>query len=1078
MKNLVRQGREHGDRAPHAGRRPAAGVDDRRRGIAHLADHAVKRGVVLHSHQVGEPLPRQRLELPGMDADMMAVPVGRGMRASVDADLDQMRELAEPERGHRLVGLKLERQEASLAGLGQDPTELALDEFRVAGDLPRVAPKVSVVRLGLGARPAPGTEESQGLGFRPGLEPVARLAAAPTRCGKSQILQSLSKGEGRTVAGPGSLIPGADFRVAAIPPRPNERDIYKAPLRACDYDCSDREKTEAVRRRVFRVIRDHGIRIIALDEANHLAESGANLPHRSAGDHFKSIVDETGVGLILAGLPKFQTIVDGNEQFRDRCHATIRYLPYDWHLEADRGEFYGAVSTILDRFRDSGVAVEIDEIDCTRRLGRTGRNDALAYARGRRGARRRQRRRPDDRPHPRRRRAAAPEVSDGRVLLPGAAGRPRPVPRLSRDPRGGGAEVHAARRPRPGGDALTRRAPFRAVEPEPGESLLGFFHRLADVNGYADGASLLALVGRRYGRALIEELPAVARSLGLQQGVLASRAPSAQPVRPVLEWRFERFRSNPICPACVAERRPHAEAWRHCFVTACTVHDLLLQDVCPRCRSRLTPRDGGFRACACGHPLAEFDRVPAPTSDLAVSALVAGHRHPSRRTLPPPFVADTPPRIGQFLFFLASREQPAMTGKQGKAALPIDVAGSRAFLEPAADMLGTWPDRFDAHVRDRLAAGDPSSQTAPGRLGNWYQALMRFREENYRPFRERLATVIAEEFDGAYRGASATETGETGSWVSAAEAARSVGIRAERLVAAVASGEIEGRLHRSGFGHRHCTVRRETVTVIAETRRRFRDARAVAALLGVSRNQMALLTAAGVLPVAKVRPVLADGVIDAVELEKAVAAIRARVCPRPGPTIRFRDINLRRTTDRGAVLDVLRAVFDGSIAPVAAPSGGPLAAIEFLVADVDEALARRRRVGGWTVQEVAGITGWKEQCVAEWCRQGLIESTPFVHGRGIGRIVEPRALAAFQSTFVTVAALARASGRAPRAVLHELLERGVATIGDFPDGPARRGHLVRIADLAVPSSLPSRARAEAPAVAPSSSDRQSWYVGS
>ncbi len=182
------------------------------------------------------------------------------------------------------------------------------------------------------------------------------------------MLQALSQRHGRIVAGPGNLIAGTDFRVASIPPRPNERDIYKALLRACDYDCPDRERTEAVRRRSFGVIRDHGIQMIALDEVNHLAEAGANLPHRAAADHFKSIADETGVGLILTGLPKFQTVIDGNEQFRDRCHATVHYLPYDWHEEPDRSEFFGAVVTILDRFRDAGVAVEIDEFDATRRL--------------------------------------------------------------------------------------------------------------------------------------------------------------------------------------------------------------------------------------------------------------------------------------------------------------------------------------------------------------------------------------------------------------------------------------------------------------------------------------------------------------------------------------------------------------------------------------------------------------------------------------------------------------------------------------------------------------------------------------
>jgi hypothetical protein len=182
------------------------------------------------------------------------------------------------------------------------------------------------------------------------------------------VIAALSQRRARVVTGPGNLIAGADFRVAAIPPRPNERDIYKALLRACDYDCPDRERTEAVRRRAFGVIRDHGIRMIALDEVNHLAESGANVPHRAAADHFKSIADETGVGLILTGLPKFQTIIDGNEQFRDRCHATVHYLPYDWHEEADRSDFFGAVTTVLDRFRDGGIAVEADDFDATRRL--------------------------------------------------------------------------------------------------------------------------------------------------------------------------------------------------------------------------------------------------------------------------------------------------------------------------------------------------------------------------------------------------------------------------------------------------------------------------------------------------------------------------------------------------------------------------------------------------------------------------------------------------------------------------------------------------------------------------------------
>jgi hypothetical protein len=95
----------------------------------------------------------------------------------------------------------------------------------------------------------------------------------------------------------------------------------------------------------------------------------------------------------------------------------------------------------------------------------------------------------------------------------------------------------------------------------------------------------------------VEALPSVEQSLGLAPGILLPLTPVARPRRGLLDRRFERLRSVAICPACVAERRPHHMSWRHAFVTACLHH---LQDACPRCRTRLSWNVGGYRACACG----------------------------------------------------------------------------------------------------------------------------------------------------------------------------------------------------------------------------------------------------------------------------------------------------------------------------------------------------------------------------------------------------------------------------------------------------------------------------------------------
>lgn len=132
----------------------------------------------------------------------------------------------------------------------------------------------------------------------------------------------------------------------------------------------------------------------------------------------------------------------------------------------------------------------------------------------------------------------------------------------------------------------------------------------------------------------------------------------------------------------------------------------------------------------------------------------------------------------------------------------------------------------------------------------------------------------------------------------------------------------------------------------------------MAAMLGISRGQLRLLGEADLLPSAPTRAVIADGTIDSVALRETVARIRSEARARPGRTIAFASINLRRTTDRAALVEILRSIFAGSVTPVFAAEGTPLGGFEFLASDIDAALARLRRGHGWTAEQVAAITGW------------------------------------------------------------------------------------------------------------------------
>lgn len=109
-------------------------------------------------------------------------------------------------------------------------------------------------------------------------------------------------------------------------------------------------------------------RVIAIDECSHAAERGANLSARAAADHFKTIVDDTGICLILFGLPRFQRIIDGNEQLRDRSSNTVYFRPYDWQIEAEREAFAGVVFTALEAIKRAGHPVEVGFEELTPRL--------------------------------------------------------------------------------------------------------------------------------------------------------------------------------------------------------------------------------------------------------------------------------------------------------------------------------------------------------------------------------------------------------------------------------------------------------------------------------------------------------------------------------------------------------------------------------------------------------------------------------------------------------------------------------------------------------------------------------------
>ena len=100
---------------------------------------------------------------------------------------------------------------------------------------------------------------------------------------------------------------------------------------------------------------------VILDEFQHFAELGSNKINRNVSDWLKNFYDESGVSVILLGLPAALRALDSNEQLRDRALAPHHLLPYNWLVEKEQIEFSGAFHELLKEIKDIGYVLNFDE---------------------------------------------------------------------------------------------------------------------------------------------------------------------------------------------------------------------------------------------------------------------------------------------------------------------------------------------------------------------------------------------------------------------------------------------------------------------------------------------------------------------------------------------------------------------------------------------------------------------------------------------------------------------------------------------------------------------------------------------
>jgi len=181
------------------------------------------------------------------------------------------------------------------------------------------------------------------------------LVLGPSRVGKSMLVNSLrrefpeSKTDGRR------RVPAL---VVVLPTPMSPLLLPASVMTALGMPVQRSSAPGALVNRMHDQLRLAGTRVILFEEASHIVEQGAHVPPRAAADWFKALSD-TGLTLLLFGVPRLQRLLQQNEQLRMRASAPRWFLPYDSRVPEQLTAFHACVATYKNLFAEHGFPIDV-----------------------------------------------------------------------------------------------------------------------------------------------------------------------------------------------------------------------------------------------------------------------------------------------------------------------------------------------------------------------------------------------------------------------------------------------------------------------------------------------------------------------------------------------------------------------------------------------------------------------------------------------------------------------------------------------------------------------------------------------
>lgn len=138
---------------------------------------------------------------------------------------------------------------------------------------------------------------------------------------------------------------------ATVPVPATVKSLVTKLLSAIGDPAAERGSQISQTNRLKRYLEACGTELIILDEFQHFQDRDSSRILRTVSDWLKVLMDETGVPVLLVGMPYSHTILDadGNEQLQRRFATRINLDPFGYETSEERKTFRKFLRAIDDR---------------------------------------------------------------------------------------------------------------------------------------------------------------------------------------------------------------------------------------------------------------------------------------------------------------------------------------------------------------------------------------------------------------------------------------------------------------------------------------------------------------------------------------------------------------------------------------------------------------------------------------------------------------------------------------------------------------------------------------------------------